>query len=160
MRQRFQYIPHRQLYTYTNSLTGEQITGEQITGELLKVKDNMQLLLLPFAISPLGSSDQQSITSYGIPPNANYKTLHNIGSSKFPNANANANANASNMARARQAFTKTPSRSSILERADSIWKSKQQNYHYGGSYRSPDPLAPTIHKFSGEPSARQTAWLD
>ncbi len=34
-----------------------------------------------------------------------------------------------------------PSSAIILARADSIWKSKQRNYHYGGSYKykSPDP---------------------
>ena len=103
------------------TLTGEQI---KITGELLKNK----MQLLPFAISPLGlfgPTINQFL--YGTLPNSSYKTLHNIDQSKFPHA--------SNMAR--QAFSKTPS--NILERADSIWKSKKHNYHFGGSYRSPDP---------------------
>ncbi len=38
----------------------------------------------------------------------------------------------------RDMWHKTPP--NILERADSIWKSKQHNYHYlWGSYKSPDP---------------------
>ena len=102
------------------------LTGEQITGELFS--DNMQLL--PFAISPLGlfgPTINDFLYGNGTPPNGEYKTLHNVDKSKFPNA--------SNMAQ--QAFARTPS--NILERADSIWKSKQRNYHYGGSYKSPDP---------------------
>ena len=84
--------------------------------------------LIPFAISPLGLFGPTiNYFLYGTPPPSDYKTLHNINKSKFPHA--------SNMAQ--QAFTRTPS--NIFERADSIWKSKQCNHHYGGSYKSPDP---------------------
>ena len=108
----------------TDSSSQITLTGEQITGELLKNK----MQLLPFAISPLGLFGPTiNHFLYGTLPNSSYKTLHNIDQSKFPHA--------SNMAR--QAFSKTPS--NILERADSIWKSKKHNYHFGGSYRSPDP---------------------
>ena len=108
----------------TDSSSQITLTGEQIIGELYS--DNMQLL--PFAISPLGLFGPTiNYFLYGTPPPSDYKTLHNIDKSNFPNA--------SNMAH--QAFTRTPS--NILERADSIWKSKQRNYHYGGSYKSPDP---------------------
>ncbi len=108
----------------TDSSSQITLTGEQITGELLS--DNMQLI--PFAISPLGLFGPTiNYFLYGTPPTGDYKTLHNIDKSKFPHA--------SNMAQ--QAFTRTPS--NILARADSIWKSKQRNHHYGGSYKSPDP---------------------
>ena len=108
----------------TDSSSQITLTGEQIIGELFD--DNMQLL--PFAISPLGLFGPTiNYFLYGTPPPKDYKILHNIDKSKFPNA--------SNMAR--QAFTKTPS--NILGQADSIWKKKQRNYHYGGSYKSPDP---------------------
>jgi len=108
----------------TDSSSQITLTGEQITGELLS--DNMQLI--PFAISPLGLFGPTiNYFLYGTPPPSDYKTLHNIDKSKFPHA--------SNMAQ--QAFTRTPS--NIFERADSIWKSKQCNHHYGGSYKSPDP---------------------
>jgi hypothetical protein len=100
------------------------LTGEQIIGELFT--DNMQLL--PFAISPLGLFGPTiNHFLYGTPPPSDYKTLHNIDNSTFPNASK----------MARQAFTKTPT--NILERANTIWKSKSRNYHYGGSYKSPDP---------------------
>ena len=110
----------------TDSSSQITLTGEQITRELFS--DNMQLLSFAITISPLGLFGL-TITYflYGTPPNGGYKTLHNIDKSKFPNA--------SNMAQ--QAFART--QSNILERADSIWKSKQRNYHYGGSYKSPDP---------------------
>ena len=84
--------------------------------------------LIPFAISPLGLFGPTiNHFLYGTPPPSDRKTLHNIDSTKFPHAY--------NMAQ--QAFTRTPS--NILERANSIWKSKPRNYHYGGSYKSPDP---------------------
>ncbi len=102
----------------TDSSSQIALTGEQITGELLS--DNMQL--------PLGLFEPTTnYFLYGTPPNGDYKTLHNIDKSKFPNA--------SNMAQ--QAFNRTPA--NILARVDSIWKSKQRNYHYGESYKSPDP---------------------
>ena len=108
----------------TDSSSQITVTGEQIIGDLFD--DNMQLL--PFAISPLGLFGPTiNHFLYGTPPPSDYKTLHNIDKSKFPNASKMAH----------QAFTRTPS--NILDRADYIWKSKQRNYHYGGSYKSPDP---------------------
>jgi len=101
------------------------ITGDQIIGDLFK--DKMQLL--PFAISPLGLFGPTiNRFLYGIQPNSDYKTLHNIDQGKFPYA----------YGMAMQAYTKTPQ--DILHRANNIWKSKPRNYHYGGSYRSPDPI--------------------
>merc|ERR1739841_461232 len=98
--------------------------------------------LLPFAISPLGLFGPTiNHFLYGTPPPSNYKTLHNIDKSNFPNA--------SNMVH--QASTKTPS--NILDRANTIWKSKSQNYHYGGSYKSPDP---TTYYTRTPTNARQT----
>ncbi len=121
------------------------LTGEQINEELFE--DNMQLL--PFAISPLGLFGPTiNYFLYDTPPPKDYRILHNIGKSKFPNA--------SNMAR--QAFTKTPS--NILGQEDSIWKSNQRNYHYGGSYKSPDPSTYHTKKYSGERFVKQTAQQD
>jgi hypothetical protein len=101
------------------------ITGDQIIGDLFK--DNMQLL--PFAISPLGLFGPTiNRFLYGIQPESNYKTLHNIDQGKFPYA----------YGMAMRAYTKTPQ--DILHRANNIWKSKPRNYHYGGSYKSPDPI--------------------
>ena len=107
----------------TDSSSQITITGEQIIGDLFN--DNMQLM--PFAISPLGLFGPTiNYFLYGNLP-TDYRTLHSINKSTFPNAY--------NMAK--QAFEKTPE--NILGRADSIWKSQRNNYHYGGSYKSPDP---------------------
>ena len=62
-------------------------------------KTTCNCYLLPLAISPLGLFGPTIILPIRHTTKGNYKTLHNIDSSKFPNANA------SNMAR--QAFTKT-----------------------------------------------------
>ncbi len=81
----------------TDSSSQITLTWEQIIGELFE--DNMQLL--PFAISrPVGLFGPTiNYFLYGTTPPKDYRILHNIDKSKFPNA--------SNMAR--QAFTRTSS---------------------------------------------------